>query len=64
VTRDVPDYGFVLGVPARPQGWVCQCGVRLAFAGAEAVCEACGRGYTLGQAQQVELSTPPGQSGA
>jgi UDP-2-acetamido-3-amino-2,3-dideoxy-glucuronate N-acetyltransferase len=64
VTRDVPDYGFVLGVPARPQGWVCQCGARLAFAGADAACEACARCYTLGQGQQVELSTPPRQGGA
>jgi len=29
VTRDVPDYALVLGVPARASGWVCQCGHRL-----------------------------------
>lgn len=29
VTRDVPDYGLVLGNPARLQGFVCPCGVRL-----------------------------------
>ncbi len=26
VTRDVPDYGLVLGVPARLRGFVCPCG--------------------------------------
>ena len=31
VTRDVPDYALVLGVPAKQAGWMCQCGVRLPF---------------------------------
>lgn len=26
VTRDVAPYQLVLGVPARPAGWVCECG--------------------------------------
>lgn len=29
VTRDVPDYGLVLGNPARLRGFVCACGERL-----------------------------------
>ena len=29
VTRDVPDHGLVLGVPARLAGYVCACGRRL-----------------------------------
>lgn len=29
VTRDVPDHGLVLGVPARLVGFVCRCGRRL-----------------------------------
>ena len=29
VTRDVPDYGLVLGSPARLAGWFCECGTRL-----------------------------------
>ena len=28
VTRDVPDYGLVVGNPARLIGWVCACGQR------------------------------------
>jgi len=26
VTKDVPDYAFVIGVPSRIRGWVCECG--------------------------------------
>lgn len=29
VTKDVPDYALVVGVPARQIGWVCSCGVPL-----------------------------------
>jgi acetyltransferase-like isoleucine patch superfamily enzyme len=29
VTHDVPDYGLVVGCPARLVGWVCACGERL-----------------------------------
>jgi UDP-2-acetamido-3-amino-2,3-dideoxy-glucuronate N-acetyltransferase len=48
VTRDVPDHGLVLGVPARHAGWVCECGEGLRFRGASAICAACGRGFTEG----------------
>jgi UDP-2-acetamido-3-amino-2,3-dideoxy-glucuronate N-acetyltransferase len=29
VTRDVPDFGLVVGQPARLIGYVCRCGRRL-----------------------------------
>jgi UDP-2-acetamido-3-amino-2,3-dideoxy-glucuronate N-acetyltransferase len=32
VTRDVPAYALVAGVPAEIMGWMCQCGERLALA--------------------------------
>ncbi|MGQ9926386.1 MAG: acyltransferase [Chloroflexaceae bacterium] len=52
VTRDVPDYGLVLGNPARLVGYVCPCGQRLpggATTAPEArVCAACGRVTTVG----------------
>lgn len=48
VTRDVPDHGLVVGVPARLIGYVCACGQRLTAAGAGAWrCAACERRYDL-----------------
>jgi UDP-2-acetamido-3-amino-2,3-dideoxy-glucuronate N-acetyltransferase len=47
VTEDVPAHALVVGVPARRAGWVCACGVALAFEGAEATCVGCGRSYRL-----------------
>lgn len=50
VTRDVPDYALVHGNPARLQGWMCQCGHKLAFIeGHEdefVRCQECGKSYT------------------
>ena len=49
VTRDVPDYALVYGNPARVQGWMCHCGIKLHFEpeGNEerATCESCGTRY-------------------
>ncbi len=48
VTRDVPDFGLVVGTPARLIGWSCACGERLPFEprpfGA-AICASCGGRY-------------------
>lgn len=40
VTRDVPDHVLVFGNPARPAGFVCECGGRL---DADGTCPDCGR---------------------
>lgn len=39
VVEDVPDYCLVYGVPARPRGYVCECGSRLEEGGK---CGKCG----------------------
>ncbi len=61
VTRDVPDFALVFGNPARRQGWMCQCGVRLEFdAEGHAACEACGWRYVLEQGLVRETGTGEG----
>ena len=45
VTKDVPDYGLVCGVPGRLAGYVCRCGVGISFEEGRAVCPACGERY-------------------
>ena len=45
VTRDVADFALVVGNPARPQGWMCRCGIKLRVGGPAARCEACGTSY-------------------
>jgi len=48
VAKDVPDYALVMGNPARIRGWMCECGVKLDFAGSadrSCTCGACGRSY-------------------
>ncbi|MDQ7040828.1 MAG: N-acetyltransferase, partial [Rhodothermus sp.] len=59
VTRDVPDYGLVVGVPARLVGWVCECGIPLRFENRQATCSECGRQYVREDEQTVRrLETP------
>jgi UDP-2-acetamido-3-amino-2,3-dideoxy-glucuronate N-acetyltransferase len=57
VTRDVPDFALVLGVPARLAGWMCACGVRLPLgvAAAETRCATCGAAYRPEGAGLAEL---------
>ncbi|MBS6519614.1 MAG: N-acetyltransferase [Clostridiales bacterium] len=42
VTKDVPDYALMAGVPARQIGWVCECGEVLHE---NTICPKCGRTY-------------------
>lgn len=66
VSRDVPAYALMVGVPARRVGWVCQCGERLpagaeggasTAAGTALTCHACGSRYRLSN----EVLVPEGE---
>lgn len=52
VTKDVPDYALVAGVPARRIGWACECGERL---GGDFVCGKCARRYRLSGGALIEV---------
>lgn len=46
VTKDVPAYAIISGVPGRISGWVCECGRVLDFSGRyKAACAQCHRTY-------------------
>ena len=49
VTKHVPDFALVMGVPGRVVGFMCQCGVRLPLAPSEkardVACADCGWKY-------------------
>lgn len=45
VTKDIPDYAQVLGIPAELSGWRCECGNKIKFRARKAVCEICERKY-------------------
>jgi len=48
VTRDVPDFGLVVGQPARLVGYVCRCGQRLTQTeAADFWCAVCRETYSL-----------------
>jgi UDP-2-acetamido-3-amino-2,3-dideoxy-glucuronate N-acetyltransferase len=45
VTRDVPDYALVYGNPAKIEGWMCECGMKLEFNSTKAKCNNCSKEY-------------------
>lgn len=46
VTKDVPDFAVMLGVPAKRKAWACHCGILLSKEeGTAWACEDCGRKY-------------------
>jgi len=47
VTKDVPDYGVMVGVPARRTGWACECGQVLPKFEGTVACPRCQREYRL-----------------
>lgn len=47
VTKDVPDYALMVGVPARQKGWVCECGEILPAPDPQVTCPRCNLVYAL-----------------
>lgn len=45
VTNDVKEYELVFGIPARHQGWMCECGEKLIFFRNKATCAFCDKKY-------------------
>ena len=57
VTKDVPDYALIVGIPAKQIGWVSEAGVRLKFdENKEAYCEKSKKKYRLEGDKVIELS--------
>lgn len=61
VTRDVPDYALVMGVPAERVGWMCYCGIRLSDGTGKVQCPACRRSYLIeaGSCTEIVTAEPP-----
>lgn len=45
VTKDVPSYAVVAGVPAKLIGWACECGEMLHFNASKTCCKKCLKNY-------------------
>jgi UDP-2-acetamido-3-amino-2,3-dideoxy-glucuronate N-acetyltransferase len=45
VSKDVPDYALVMGVPARFQRWICECGNKIEFQKQNGSCPSCTKRY-------------------
>ncbi len=56
VTKDVPDYALVTGVPAKVTGWFSEAGLRLTFDDNKiAFCEKSNKKYKLSEGKVAEL---------
>ena len=63
VTKDVPDFALVYGVPAEQHGWVCHCGRFVEKVSEEDRyrCELCGSTYEMrdGRLKEIQLVFKP-----
>lgn len=55
VTKDVPAYAVVYGVPAKIRGWMCECGNKIVFSGQDSVCDKCGKVYKKVNEHKIKL---------
>lgn len=58
VTKDVPPFALMAGVPARRIGWACACGATLRFAASRATCPDCKRDYQETGKDSIECLSP------
>ena len=49
VTREVPAYALMVGMPARRVSWMCQCGEQLPSRSGAVSCAKCGKRYRIGK---------------
>ena len=56
VTKNIPDYGLATGNPAKLQGWMCECGVKLDISTTATVaqCKSCGKKFKLDGPETLE----------
>lgn len=57
VTKDVPAYALVAGVPGRIIGQACECGAKLTFDNDTASCVECGRTYRRADDDSISRET-------
>lgn len=62
VTKDVPDYALIGGVPGRILGWTCECGIPLSIVGEKAACAVCGRAYRRSGEEEIRKIQEPSDS--
>lgn len=61
MTRDVPDFALVVGVPARQAGWVSDAGKKLLFdMNGRAFCESSAKYYKFEKGRVTEQVEPLG----
>ena len=59
VTKDVPAYALVVGVPARQIGWVCECGTTLQPKDEQFQCLDCQKSYSVEDGPSLKLRLQP-----
>ncbi len=55
ITKDVPDYALVTGVPGKVTGWMCECGVKLDVDSEEISCSECSKKYSFKNRELITI---------
>jgi len=55
VSKDVPDYGLILGNPGQLHGWACRCRTQLDLTAGQSICSQCHRVYSLRNGQLIPI---------